>query len=160
MVREILEQHLILRTSWVFSLQENNFVHKILRLGRERTELAIVDDQRGCPTSARSIASVLIQIAEAYLDGLEMRWGTFHYCNRPATTWYEFAREIFRLTGGFENLKLKAISAADYPTPAKRPSNSVLDCTKIESAYGIQSIYWPGELAAQFSQNNFASRDR
>ncbi len=78
----------------------------MLRLGREREELGIVDDQRGCPTSAHSIAAVLLEIANRYLRGESIEWGIYHYCNRPETTWYGFAREIFKQATGFENLKL------------------------------------------------------
>jgi len=147
-----LEQHIILRTSWVFSATGSNFVRTMLRLGRERDELGIVDDQHGCPTSARSIAAVLLQIAERYLRGNAIEWGTYHYCNKPATTWFGFAEEIFRQAGGYENLKLKPISTSEYPTPALRPRNSVLDCTSFEANFDIELVAWSKQLELVLSQ--------
>ena len=118
----------------------------MLRLGHERDELGIVDDQHGCPTSARSIAEVLLQLAERHLSGEGLQWGTYHYCNSPETTWYGFASEIFRKAGGYESLILKPIATSEYPTPAQRPYNSVLDCSKIEKKYGIRPASWIEEL--------------
>lgn len=141
-----LMQHIILRTSWVFSASGNNFVSTMLRLGKERDELGIVDDQHGCPTSARSIATALLTIADRYLRGESMEWGIYHYCNAPATTWHKFAIEIFGQAGGYENLKLKPISTSEYPTAARRPLNSVLDCKLIEKVYGIRQVSWVDEL--------------
>ena len=118
----------------------------MLRLGKERDELGIVDDQHGCPTSARSVAAVLLETADLYLRGASVVWGTYHYCNQPETTWFEFAKHIFRETGNYERLKLKPIKTIDYPTPAKRPKNSVLDCAKIEKEFGIRQANWVEEL--------------
>ena len=149
----ILKQHIILRTSWVFSATGNNFVKTMLRLGREREELGIVNDQHGCPTSARSIAEVLLGITERYLQGDEIEWGTYHYCNQPETTWFGFATAIFEQAGGFENLKLNPIATSDYPTPASRPQNSVLDCTRIEANFGIECANWVDELGLVLAQS-------
>jgi dTDP-4-dehydrorhamnose reductase len=149
-----LEQHIVLRTSWVFSATGNNFVKTMLRLGKEREELGIVNDQHGCPTSARSIAEVLLNIADRYLQGKVVEWGTYHYCNQPETTWFSFATEIFEQAGGFESLKLNAITTNDYPTPAKRPQNSVLDCAKIEAQFGIEQVSWVDELGLVLDQVN------
>lgn len=146
LLRKVLEKHIILRTSWVFSATGNNFVKTMRRLGKERDELGIVNDQHGCPSSARSIAEVLLQIADRYLQADDIEWGTYHYCNQPETTWFEFAKEIFRQGVGYENLKIKAIATSDYPTPAARPKNSVLDCTKIEQEFGIRRNNWIEEL--------------
>lgn len=142
----ILKQHIILRTSWVFSATGNNFVKTMLRLGRERDELGIVNDQHGCPTSARSIAEVLLSIAERYLRGDEIEWGTYHYCNQPETTWFGFATAIFQQACGFEDLKLNPITTSDYPTPARRPQNSRLDCAKVKAQLGIELGSWTEEL--------------
>ena len=149
-----LTQHIILRTSWVFSATGNNFVNTMLRLGRERKELGIVNDQHGCPTSARSIAEVLLNIADRYLQGDEIEWGTYHYCNQPETTWFGFATAIFQQAGGFESLKLNAIATSDYPTPAQRPQNSVLDCTKIKEILGIEQVSWTDELGLVLDKVN------
>jgi dTDP-4-dehydrorhamnose reductase len=141
-----VKQHIILRTSWIFSASGGNFVNRMLRLGKEREELGIVDDQHGCPTSARSIAAALLTIADRHLRGEAMKWGIYHYCNAPATTWYQFALEIFGQAGGYDHLKLKPISSSEYPTAARRPFNSVLDCSLIEKDYGIRQVSWGDEL--------------
>jgi len=141
-----LTQHIILRTSWVFSATGTNFVKTMLRLGREREELGIVNDQHGCPTSARSIAKVLLSITDQYLQGDEIEWGTYHYCNQPETTWFGFATAIFEQAGGFEHLKLNPVATSDYPTLAQRPQNSRLDCAKIKAQFGIEQGSWTDEL--------------
>ena len=145
-LRSILERHVILRTSWVFSATGNNFVKTMLRLGRERDELGIVNDQRGCPTSAHSIASVLLKIADRNLRGDEVEWGTYHFCGQPETTWHGFAKQIFKQATGFEGLKINGIATSDYPTPAARPLNSVMDCSKLESCFGIKQSDWVDDL--------------
>jgi dTDP-4-dehydrorhamnose reductase len=145
-LQSLLERHIILRTSWVFSATGNNFVKTMLRLGREREELGIVNDQHGCPTSAQSIAAALLQIADCYLRGDEIDWGTYHFCGQPDTTWYGFAEQIFEQAKGFENLKLNAIATSDYPTPATRPMNSVLSCRKLDANFGLQQPHWIEDL--------------
>jgi dTDP-4-dehydrorhamnose reductase len=148
-LRDVLPEHIILRTSWVFSSTGNNFVKTMLRLGRERDELSIVADQQGCPTSARSIAMVLFCIAQQYLSEKTIPWGTYHYCNQSKTNWCEFAKSIFDIAGAINNRtspKLNAISTSEYPTPVRRPLNSVLDCQKIEKAFEIHRPNWKDEL--------------
>ena len=148
-LREILPQHINLRTSWVFSSRGNNFVKTMLRLGSERDELNIVDDQRGCPTSARSVAQTLLSIAHRYLQGEAIAWGTYHYANQPETNWYQFAQTIFEIAAGVIHTTtpiLNPIPTSAYPTPARRPLNSVLDCHKIESTFGIVRPDWRDEL--------------
>jgi len=147
-----LARHIILRTSWVFSATGNNFVKTMLRLGRERSELGIVGDQRGCPTSAQSIAQILMLIADRYLVGGEIDWGTYHYCGTPATSWYDFAAQIFKQAGGYDGLILKRIPTSAYPTPAARPMNSVLNCGKLEANFGIQQSSWVGDLRLVLDQ--------
>ena len=152
LLKKALEPHLILRTSWVFSATGNNFVKTMLRLGREREQLGIVNDQHGCPTSARSIAEVLFHIADRYLRGDAIEWGTYHYCNQPETTWFGFASVIFEQAGGFEHLRLNAITTNDYPTPVKRPQNSVLDCARLEANFGIKPANWLDELGSVLAE--------
>ncbi|MGE0724188.1 MAG: dTDP-4-dehydrorhamnose reductase, partial [Alphaproteobacteria bacterium] len=93
-LRAALRRHVILRTSWVFAAHGQNFVRTMLRLGAERPELRVVDDQHGCPTSAASIAAATVEIAHQIDAGLA-KWGTFHFAGRPATTWHGFAAAIF-----------------------------------------------------------------
>lgn len=145
-LRRILERHVVLRTSWVFSPVGANFVRTMLRLGRERDELAVVDDQHGCPTSAASIAGALLEIAGRHLRGDGISWGTYHFRNRPETTWHGFAREIFARAPGYDNIAVRPISTREYPSPAPRPANSVLDCGKLETEFGIDPPDWRDEL--------------
>lgn len=143
-------KHIILRTSWVFGAEGNNFVKTMLRLGKERDELSVVADQHGCPTSARSIAKVLWQLAEKYKTERTLPWGIYHFSNSPACTWYEFACEIFEQAVKAGVLKRKPvvqpITTAEYPTPAKRPAWSVLDCCKIEDLITNATDSWKKEL--------------
>lgn len=134
-------KHIILRTSWVFGAEGNNFVKTMLRLGKERDELSVVADQHGCPTSASSIAKVLWQLAEKYKTERTLPWGIYHFSNSPACTWYEFACEIFEQAVKVGVLERKPvvqpITTAEYPTPAKRPAWSVLDCGRMETFFNI-----------------------
>jgi len=143
-------RHLILRTSWVFGVQGNNFVKTMLRLGRDRDELAVVADQRGCPTSAGSIADTLWALAAIFQRDGALKWGLYHYSGEPACTWYDFADEIFSQAQALGLLEkspsLKAITTAGFPTPAKRPAWSVLDCQALELDYGLAPRSWKREL--------------
>lgn len=145
-------RYMILRTSWVFGTHGNNFVKTMLRLGRERDELSVVADQQGCPTSAASIARALWILAGEYRDRGALQWGTYHFSGSPACSWHEFALEIFRQGRALGLLakvpQVNAISTAAYPTPAKRPAWSVLDCSKLHMAHGITPAEWRHELRA------------
>ncbi|MFJ2363719.1 dTDP-4-dehydrorhamnose reductase [Pseudomonas sp. NPDC087697] len=143
-------RHVILRTSWVFGAHGNNFVKTMLRLGRDRDELAVVADQRGCPTSAGSIADTLWTLAAIFQRDGALKWGLYHYSGAPACTWYDFADEIFSQALALGLLEkrpsLKTITTAEYPTPAKRPAWSVLDCQALEQAHGLAPQSWMREL--------------
>lgn len=146
-VRAALETHIILRTAWVYSAHGGNFVKTMLRLAGERDELTVVADQHGCPTAAGDIAEALLSIAARYFsrpDSLNGKWGTYHFCNGPATTWCGFAEAIMESAEqrGACSVPVRAITTADYPTPAARPANSVLDCTKIEETFGLTPRLW------------------
>ncbi|MDQ2696130.1 MAG: dTDP-4-dehydrorhamnose reductase [Pseudomonadota bacterium] len=144
-IRRRLEAHLILRVSWVFGIHGNNFVKTMLRLARERDELRVVADQRGCPTYAAAIAAVLVGLVDRLAAGRPMHWGTFHYCGTPPTTWHGFAEAIVGQGRGYEDLKARRvapIATADYPTPARRPANSVLDAARILRVYGVGPPPW------------------
>lgn len=133
-IRRHLPQHLILRVSWVFGAHGNNFVRTMLRLGRERSELRVVADQRGAPTHAGAIAEALLAIARRLPAALP--WGTYHYTGAPATTWHGFAVSIFDEAASLGLLERKpvvhAITTDEYPTPARRPANSELASTMLE----------------------------
>ncbi|MEI8397102.1 MAG: dTDP-4-dehydrorhamnose reductase [Rhodospirillaceae bacterium] len=149
-VQAAWSRHIILRTAWVYSARRSNFVRTMLRLGREREELGVVADQRGCPTAAADIASAILAIAGRLEAGVsDDGFGVFHCCGRGATTWYDFARTIFELAAplGGPQPRLRAITTADYPTPAQRPRNSVLDTSRLESVYGVTMPAWRDSLA-------------
>ena len=144
-------KHIILRTSWVFGAEGNNFVKTMLRLGKERDTLGVVADQHGCPTSAASIANVLWQLAQKYTTEGELPWGIYHFSNAPATTWHGFACEIFKQAveaGILEKAPVvNPIKTSDYPTPAKRPAWSVIDCMKVKIAFSASCCDWREELS-------------
>jgi dTDP-4-dehydrorhamnose reductase len=147
-VAEHCAKHTILRTAWVFGEHGNNFVKTMLRLGAERDELGIVADQFGAPTSARAIAEACLNIAEQ--SDSKARWGIYHFTGMPRCSWFDFAVTILEtacVRGVIAKVpKLNAICTADYPTPAKRPVNSVLDCTKIGHSFGIEQPDWRLDL--------------
>jgi dTDP-4-dehydrorhamnose reductase len=139
-------QHLILRTSWVYAAHGANFVRTMLRLGAERETLGVVDDQLGCPTYAPHLADAILAIAAQIERGeaSDPRWGIYHAAGTGETTWCGFAREIFRTTEarGLPSPALKALTTADYPTPARRPANSRLDCGKLAATFGVRLPDW------------------
>ena len=135
--------HLILRTSWVVSAHGTNFVKTMLRLGHERESLNVVADQIGGPTPAAAIARALLIIAEALRDGVP--GGTHHFAGAPATSWADFARAIMAQAG--LACRIEDIPSSAYPTPARRPLNSRLDCTSLQAAYRIAPPDWRGGLA-------------
>ncbi len=144
-------KHIILRTSWVFGTEGNNFVKTMLRLGKERDALGVVADQHGCPTSAASIADVLWQLAQEHTKEGELPWGIYHFSNSPATTWYGFACEIFKQAvdaGVLEKAPVvNPIKTSDYPTPAKRPAWSVMNCKKIVTLLQNEIPDWKFEIS-------------
>lgn len=146
-------RHVILRTSWVFSAHGGNFVKTMLRLAADRPALRVVDDQQGCPTAAGDIAAALARIALRMIAEPDAPTGTYHFCNAGVVTWCGLAREIFRqrAEGGREVPAVAAIGTADYPTPAKRPANSVLNAAKIGQDYGIMPRSWTEALAETLS---------
>lgn len=144
-------KHIILRTAWVFGEHGNNFVKTMIRLGSTRDTLGIVADQEGGPTYAGDIASALLSIAKHYATGNTTPWGTYHYAGLPHISWFGFAQQIFAQVeqAALYNKaipQLNAITTADYPTPAKRPANSKLDCSKLENAFGIAPSDWQSAL--------------
>jgi dTDP-4-dehydrorhamnose reductase len=124
----------------------------MLRLAETRSELGVVGDQYGAPTSARGIAKaiaiLLSHMSEA--ESADKRWGTYHYTGKPFVSWAEFAREIFlrafQLGMISSTPTVSAITTDQYPTPAKRPHNSRLDCSKIKETFEIESDNWPQSL--------------
>lgn len=157
-LRAALDRHVILRTSWVFGALGANFVRTMWRLGGERPEVRVVADQRGCPTPAAAIAAATIAMARRIAGG-GGHWGTFHFAGAPATSWAGFAEAVFaemeRRTG--RRPSLVPIATADYPTPARRPANSVLDCGRIAAAYGIVAPDWQAALSVVLDETTAAA---
>jgi dTDP-4-dehydrorhamnose reductase len=148
-------QALLLRVSWVFGQQGANFVRTMLRLAAERPQLRVVDDQVGGPTSAESIARVLLQLAEPAISQRSpltgpFPWGIHHYAGQPAVSWHGFAQEIIgqALALGLiaKAPELLAIPSSDYPLPAPRPLNSRLDCSGFNQAFGLAVPLWREDL--------------
>lgn len=147
-VRAALGQHVILRTAWVYGAFGANFVKTMLRLAVERPALRVVADQRGCPTAAADIAAALIVIA-GHIERGEVKWGTYHFAGDEAVSWHGFAEAIVDLAAPrlATPPQIEPITTAQYPTPARRPMNSVLDCSKISETFGISSSPWRRSLA-------------
>jgi dTDP-4-dehydrorhamnose reductase len=143
--------HVILRTSWVFSPRGSNFLRTILKLAADRNELRIVDDQIGAPTSSESIAHTTIELIEQWLRGgrrFEQRSGTYHVTASGYTSWFRFTNEIVQRHGGLGVKKIVPIPSREYPTPARRPLNSRLDCLKIRNTFGVSMPEWEEGLAS------------
>jgi dTDP-4-dehydrorhamnose reductase len=150
-VRARLARHVIVRTSWVYDSQGANFMNTMLRLGREREVLRIVDDQRGAPTAAADLAGAVLSICCA-LTSASPAFGTFHFANRGETTWFGFANAIFDEAKLPSRPRLEPIATSDYPTPAKRPINSRLDCSRFDSTFRFERRTWRDALADTIAQ--------
>lgn len=148
-VRASGARHAIVRTAWIVSAHGHNFVKTMLRLGGEHETVKVVADQRGSPTTAADLAAALITIATRLAEDKAMLSGTYHFSNAGATDWAGFATEIFRQSAvrGGPCAQVKPIATADYPTPARRPANSLLDHGAIRTAFGIVPRPWPEALS-------------
>lgn len=131
---------IILRTSWLYSEFNKNFVKTMLHLFSQKEELGIVADQFGQPTNANDLAEAIMNIIET----LQKSYGIFHFSNYPETTWFEFAQKIAELSKS--SVKLNALSTEQYPTPAKRPKRSTMCLDKIEKVYKIEPKHWENSL--------------
>jgi dTDP-4-dehydrorhamnose reductase len=136
----------ILRTSWVYAAHGQNFVRTMLRHAETKPELCVVADQIGAPTPAAAIAAAVLTLAERR-DG---PMGLYHFQGRPVASWADFAEAIFAAAG--LSTKVVRIPTSDYPTPARRPAFSVLDCAKIARDYAISSPDWRVDLAATIAK--------
>lgn len=137
--------HVILRTSWVFSAHGANFVKTMRRLAETRDTLNVVADQIGGPTPAADIAATLLAMAQKLRDGTG-KTGIYHYSGAPDISWAGFARETFAQGG--QAVTVNDIPTSAYPTPAKRPGNSRMDCGTLLADYGIPRPDWRRGLAA------------
>jgi dTDP-4-dehydrorhamnose reductase len=141
-VRKYCEKYILLRVSWVFGEYGNNFVKSILRVMKERESLNIVSDQSGCPTYAGDIAEVALKLIQT---ATSKQWGTYHYTGSPSMTRFDFVKAIYTEALKYTPLQTQVINpikTLDYPTPAKRPQNSVLDCHLFEKVFNITLQPW------------------
>jgi dTDP-4-dehydrorhamnose reductase len=149
-VRAVSKWHVILRTSWVFSAWTDNFVRTMLRYGAERLVMRIVDDQYGKPTAATDLAAAVIALAVRMKDDQSVH-GTYHFSNDGITSWYGFADAIFAgatKRGARVPEEVIAITTKEYPTPARRPINSVLSTTSLIEDFCIIPRPWQAALEA------------
>ncbi|AYZ14053.1 dTDP-4-dehydrorhamnose reductase [Chryseobacterium arthrosphaerae] len=137
---EINPHTIILRTSWLYSEFNKNFVKTMLNLFAQKNELGIVADQYGQPTNANDLAEAIMEIIQTP----EKTYGIFHFSNYPETTWFEFAQKIAEFSKS--SIKLNPLTTEQYPTPAKRPVRSTMSLDKIEETYKIEPKHWENSL--------------
>lgn len=153
-----VERHIILRTSWVFGVQGNNFVKTMVRLAKDRDRLTVVADQFGGPSSARGIAEALLTIAAQYRKTGVVAWGTYHYCQKPYVSWYQFAQAIIERATEMglvdHPVEVAPIRSSEFPTPVIRPVNSRLDTANLESVFGITADSWADYIDCAIKAEN------
>jgi dTDP-4-dehydrorhamnose reductase len=138
-------QHVILRTSWIYSATGKNFVKTMLRLAADRPKVAVVDDQFGCPTFAPHLADTILHVAQCLATPRSAPpWGVYHATGTGETSWHGFATALFgdASARGMTVPEVAAITTAQYPTPARRPANSRLDCGKLARAFQARQPEW------------------
>jgi len=144
-IQAVFENYYIIRTSWVYSRFGNNFMKTMLRLASERDSISVVNDQIGTPTNAVDLAECLVKII-CHTELVEVQqpttdnFGVYNFSNEGQCSWYDFAKEIFKINK--IEIDLKPIPTSSFPTPAKRPKYSVLDKTKIKSTFGLEIKNW------------------
>ena len=148
LVREALDQHIILRTAWVYAAHGNNFVKTMLRVGAERDDLRVVEDQVGSPTWAGAIAEALHGLTLRFRETGDLAWGTYHFGGAGQASWHAFACAVFDRAEAAWGRKpaVAAIPSSEYPLPAARPANSVLDCTLFDKTFGLPRRPWGEDL--------------
>ena len=148
-VERTCSRHIILRTAWVFAEHGHNFVNTMLRLTKTTDTLDVVADQFGSPTYAGDIANAIIIITKQLANG-NQAYGLYHYSGFPYVSWHAFAEKIFELALAQgvlkQSIQVNPITTPDYPTPAKRPANSRLNCQKIKQEFGIVQSDWQAAL--------------
>lgn len=138
-------QAVVLRTSWVYSTTGKNFVRTMLGAAQKMDRLRVVADQTGCPTSARELARAILAVADRLQHGWQTEYGgVFHAAGSGSTTWHGLAEAVFAAAGpyGHKVPAVDAIATADWPTPARRPPDSRLDCGKLEAVFGVRQPEW------------------
>lgn len=147
-IQDVLSEYYILRTSWIYSQYGNNFVKTMLKMGCKKNIISVVNNQFGSPTRAYDLAKVVLLICNSN----KKLFGIYNFSNQGEVSWYDFAKEIFRLNDS--TIKLKAIPAFEYKTPAIRPMYSVLNKSKIMLNFGIEINNWKTSLAKHFLNDN------
>ncbi|GGH14673.1 dTDP-4-dehydrorhamnose reductase [Mucilaginibacter phyllosphaerae] len=142
----VLNKYFILRTGWLYSEYGNNFVKTILRIGKERGEIKVINDQIGTPTYAMDLAAAITQI----IGSGSNKYGLYHYANEGTATWFDFATAIHQIAG--TGVTVLPIPTSEYPTPAKRPVYSVMDKSKIKQALTITIADWKDSLRVCLSK--------
>jgi len=148
-IQQALKEYFIIRTSWLYSEYGNNFMKTMLRLAETRDGISVVSDQIGTPTYAGDLAEIIIQIINTKTE----KYGIYHYSNEGVASWFEFAKEIFKLTKN--KIKVNPIPSIEYLTPAKRPKYSVLDKKKIIDVFKIDIPFWRESLKKVILQGTF-----
>ncbi|MDG2229729.1 MAG: dTDP-4-dehydrorhamnose reductase [Gammaproteobacteria bacterium] len=150
-IKELLPQHIIIRTSWLFSHHMgHNFIKQILNRANSNERIQVVNDIFGCPTSARSLAECIFRICEQYRNSGRIDFGTYHFVNSPPSSWHVFATHIVDLA--YENkiinqpIFVHPVPSSHYETNAVRPINSTMSAKKISSCYQIPDVNWRSEL--------------
>lgn len=154
-VRKNCREHVIVRTSWLYGVHGRNFVKTMAGLAGERETIRVVHDQFGCPTFAGDLADALLTVMTTVRAGGEDVWGTYHCCNKGVTSWYGFACEIIERIRNVRPLAAREIipiPGSDYPTPAKRPSYSALDCSFMEETFTIRMKDWKESLGTMLDE--------
>ncbi|MBV7479915.1 dTDP-4-dehydrorhamnose reductase [Pseudomonas sp. PDM31] len=153
-IRDVQGKYLILRTSWVYSNHGRNFLLTMQRLLQEKTELRVVADQIGAPTWAGTIADSTLALIERWQAGMAGSWGTFHLTAQGQTSWFGFAQAIGEALQqqGKPCASVLPIPTSDYPTPATRPLNSRLDCSRLQREWGVSQPDWQTALCACLRQ--------
>jgi dTDP-4-dehydrorhamnose reductase len=154
-IRDNLENHVIVRTSWLYGVQGNNFVKTMIRLASERETLNVVADQFGCPTTAADLANALLTISRAIFSSPDIRWGTYHYCGQGIVSWHQFAQAIIDMAKKYRDLKanqVNPIPTSAYPTPAIRPAYSAMNCDRILKQFGVHQHPWKDSLKQTIHQ--------
>jgi dTDP-4-dehydrorhamnose reductase len=148
-VRAVLDEHIIIRTAWLYGSHGHNFVKTILKLAMEKEQIRVVSDQYGSPTSAADLAAAILSVTDMLRQRRAIKWGTYHYCGSGIVSWHEFATaivEIGRLHAQLKTTRVVPIKTADYPTPAARPAYSALDCSLFHQRFGISAKPWRDSL--------------
>ena len=155
-VRSCLKKHIIVRTSWLYGVHGHNFVKTVLKIAHDKDEIKVVADQKGCPTWTKDLSDALVNLTERIHNDLSgILWGTYHFCGDGSTTWYEFTQAIVNEVSKrsvIKPLRVIPIMTSEYPTPAKRPMWSVMDCSKIKKIFNIHPEKWKNGLTSMLEE--------